>query len=48
MALWNRQPEEGIIHHSDHGSQYTSLVFGQGLELLRPLLLGAHVRPAPW
>jgi putative transposase len=32
MALWNRQPEEGIIHHSDHGSQYTSLVFGQGLE----------------
>lgn len=24
MALWNRQPEEGVIHHSDHGSQYTS------------------------
>jgi transposase InsO family protein len=32
MALWNRQPEEGVIHHSDHGSQYTSLAFGQGLE----------------
>ncbi len=32
MALWNRQPQEGIIHHSDHGSQYTSLAFGQGLE----------------
>lgn len=33
MALWNRQPDEGLIHHSDHGSQYTSLAFGQGLEL---------------
>jgi transposase InsO family protein len=32
MALWNRQPEKGVIHHSDHGSQYTSLAFGQGLE----------------
>ena len=32
MALRNRQPEEGVIHHSDHGSQYTSLSFGQRLE----------------
>jgi transposase InsO family protein len=32
MALWNRQPEESVIHHSDHGSQYTSLAFGQSLE----------------
>jgi putative transposase len=32
MALWNRQPEEGLIHHSDHGSQYTSLAFGERLE----------------
>ena len=32
MALWNRQPAEGVIHHSDHGSQYTSLAFGEGLE----------------
>ena len=28
MALWRRRPE-GVIHHSDHGSQYTSLAFGQ-------------------
>ena len=35
MALWNRQPAEGVIHHSDHGSQYTSLAFGEGLETLR-------------
>ena len=29
MALWTRQPVAGVIHHSDHGAQYTSLVFGQ-------------------
>lgn len=28
MALWQRQPD-GVIHHSDQGSQYTSLAFGQ-------------------
>lgn len=27
MALWQRRPE-GVIHHSDQGSQYTSLAFG--------------------
>jgi putative transposase len=32
MALWNRKPEEDLIHHSDHGSQYTSLAFGKKLE----------------
>ncbi|HHY37646.1 MAG TPA: IS3 family transposase, partial [Clostridia bacterium] len=31
MAVWNRRPEEGVIHHSDHGSQYTSLVFSERL-----------------
>ena len=29
MALWNRRPEPGVIHHSDHGCQYTSVAFGQ-------------------
>jgi putative transposase len=29
MALWNRRPTTGLIHHSDHGSQYTSLAFGR-------------------
>jgi putative transposase len=28
MAIQQRQPE-GVIHHSDQGSQYTSLAFGQ-------------------
>jgi putative transposase len=39
MALWKRQPKEGLIHHSDHGSQYTSLIFGERLE--RAGLLGS-------
>lgn len=32
MAVWNRRPAPGLIHHSDHGSQYTSLALGQRLE----------------
>lgn len=31
MAIARRRPETGVIHHSDHGSQYTSLAFGQRL-----------------
>lgn len=27
MALWQRRPK-AVIHHSDHGSQYTSVAFG--------------------
>lgn len=29
MALWNRRPASGIVHHSDRGTQYTSLAFGR-------------------
>lgn len=28
MALWQRRPAPGVIHHSDHGCQYTSVAFG--------------------
>lgn len=28
MALWRRRPQE-VIHHSDQGSQYTSIAFGR-------------------
>ena len=28
MALWQRRPQE-VIHHSDQGTQYTSIAFGQ-------------------
>ena len=28
MAIWQRRPQ-GVIHHSDQGSQYTSLAFGK-------------------
>jgi putative transposase len=29
MALWNRRPGPGLIHHADHGSQSTSLACGR-------------------
>ena len=29
MAIWNRRPEPGLVHHSDQGTQYTSLSFSQ-------------------
>ena len=32
MALWRREPDAGLIHHSDHGSQYTSVEFGRRLK----------------
>ena len=27
MAVWNRHPASGLIHHSDHGCQYTAEAF---------------------
>lgn len=32
MALWRQPPAPGLVHHSDRGSQYTSLRFGARLE----------------
>jgi putative transposase len=29
MALWNRRPGPGVVHHSDRGVQYTSLAYGR-------------------
>ena len=29
MAIAQRRPPPGVIHHSDQGSQYTSLAFGK-------------------
>ena len=29
MAVWNRRPLGGVIHHSDQGCQYTSVEFGR-------------------
>ncbi len=28
MALWQRRPTQ-VVHHSDHGTQYTSIAFGR-------------------
>jgi transposase InsO family protein len=32
MALWRRNPPSGVIHHSDRGTQYTALSFGERLK----------------
>lgn len=32
MAVMNRRPEPGLIHHSDRGSQFGSLAFGRRLQ----------------
>lgn len=32
MAIWQRRPKAGLIHHSDRGSQYASKVFRQLLK----------------
>jgi putative transposase len=32
MAIHNRRPAPGLVHHSDRGSQYTSVEFGKRLK----------------
>lgn len=32
MAVRNRRPCPGTVHHSDHGAQYTALAFGKTLQ----------------
>jgi putative transposase len=32
MAIAQRQPAVGLVHHTDHGCQYTSLAFGRRLQ----------------
>src|SRR5689334_16889040 len=29
IAVWTRRPAPCLVHHSNHGCQYTSLAFGQ-------------------
>jgi putative transposase len=29
MAIWQRQPARGLVHHSDQGGQYVSLLFSR-------------------
>lgn len=33
MAIWQRRPKAGLIHHSDRGSQYASKAFRKLLEV---------------
>src|SRR5690625_4224551 len=46
MAVHNRQPAPGVIHHSDQGRQYTALAFGRHLE--RSGVLGSMGRVCQW
>jgi len=32
MAITQRNPAPGLVHHTDHGCQYTSLAFGRRLQ----------------
>jgi putative transposase len=32
MAIYTRRPQPGLVHHSDRGSQYTSVEFGSRLK----------------
>ena len=32
MAVWNRRPTAGVVHHSDRGAQYTSVTFSRRCE----------------
>src|SRR5947207_14885136 len=32
MAVTRRRPQPGLVHHSDRGSQYTSLAFGKTMQ----------------
>jgi putative transposase len=32
MAITRRKPRRGLVHHSDRGSQYTSLAFGKRMQ----------------
>jgi transposase InsO family protein len=29
MAVWNRRPAAGVVHHSDRGAQYTGITFSR-------------------
>ena len=47
MAVWNRRPNGELVHHSDHGAQYTFLAFSRRMETAR--VLGPWARWAtPW
>jgi transposase InsO family protein len=54
MAIYNRRPQPGLIHHSDRGSQYTSVEFGSRLKeaglfvsTLKRELIHRHSWPSP-
>jgi putative transposase len=47
MALTRRRPQPGLVHHSDRGSQYTSLAFGKTMQDAEVLPSMGRRCPAP-
>ncbi|WP_390620336.1 DDE-type integrase/transposase/recombinase [Xiamenia xianingshaonis] len=46
MGIERRRPNVGLIHHSDHGSQYKSLLIGRTMQECRiTSSMGAIVGP---
>jgi transposase InsO family protein len=45
MACWRRKPDpnSGLVHHADHGTQYTSWAFGQRLRPSRTSRVDAKI-----
>ena len=46
MAIARREPDDGVVHHADHGSQYTSMVFTDTAENARVALSFGRVGTA--
>src|SRR5206468_6925103 len=47
MAISRRQPADELVHHSDQGSQYVALIFGQKLrKAVGPFFVQIEVNPA--
>ena len=47
MAVWNRRPKGNVVHHSDHGSQYTALILALRKASIRPSM-GSVGDAWPW
>jgi len=35
MAFWRRKPKQGLLHHSDRGSQYVSKEYRRHLAVMK-------------
>ena len=47
MAIARRKPKPGLVHHSDRGSQYTSIAMGRTLRVSR-IMASMGSKGDPW